>query len=91
VERDLARVRQDEIAVGSRLKWAAISSSLMPGIRFGDEFLLGHLSFFLMAGVERGPEPQALQGVAVKGGVKRVLVAVPKVEDVPRASQNVWT
>src|SRR5271154_1757937 len=45
----------------------------------GDKFLLGHLALFVMARVNCGAEPQPLKRVAIKGGVERVLVAVPKV------------
>jgi hypothetical protein len=79
VERDLAPVREDEIAVGKEAEMGRDLVVAYPGDAPGYKFLLGHLALFLMTGVDRSPEPQALKGVSIKGSMEGVLVAVPKV------------
>ena len=44
----------------------------------GDEFLLGHLLFLFVTGVQAGAKTQPFEGGAIKAGMEGILVAVPE-------------
>src|ERR1700727_865338 len=90
MERDFAAIGQDEIAVGQeaevRRDFVVADARYAPGYKF----LLGHLSLFVVAGIDGDPKPQPLQGVAVERGMKRVFIAVPEIRGrPPRIAESV--
>jgi hypothetical protein len=60
VQRDLARIGQDEVPVRQQAEVGGDLVVADPGDPFGDQFLFGHFTFFVKAVVQRGAEPQAL-------------------------------